>query len=135
MNDIWYISIGIIAGIVITFLIMEVRDRCFINNTASDLLFKNIRTLTRQAARWSTAAIQDKSPLVAVLHANYGTGFLWALKDIATDSQIKSATGLDVGRLEKEIVGVQDKTTLNMIRLCPKYAPAPTYLTKVAKEG
>ena len=52
---------------------------------------ENIQKLTRQAARWSTAAAQDDSPLIAVLHANYGAGYLWALKDIATAKQIKNA--------------------------------------------
>ena len=33
-----------------------------------------INILTRQTARWSTASSQDKSPLVRVLHANYGVG-------------------------------------------------------------
>ena len=37
---------------------------------------ENIQKLTRQAARWSTAAAQDESPLIAVLHANYAAGYL-----------------------------------------------------------
>ena len=44
-------------------------------------LSKNINTLIRQAARWSVAAQQDESPIIALLHANYGAGYLWALKD------------------------------------------------------
>lgn len=38
--------------------------------------------LIRQVARWSTAGKQDKNSMIAVLHANYGAGYLWALKDI-----------------------------------------------------
>jgi hypothetical protein len=135
MNNILCISIGIIIGIIITFLLLEVRNRCFIKDSATELLFKNIRILTRQASRWSTAAKQDKSPLIAVLHSNYGAGFLWALKNIATGEQIKSATGIDIKKLEREIVDIQDETTTNMSKICPKYAPESSYLSKVAKEG
>ena len=55
---------------------------------------EEIKTLVRQAARWSSAAKQDKNPMIAVLHSNYGAGFLWALKDIATQDQIEKATGI-----------------------------------------
>ena len=135
MNSMLCISFGIIIGIIITFLLLEVRNRCFIKDSATKLLFKNIQILARQAARWSTAAKQDESPLIAVLHSNYGAGFLWALKNIATDEQIKSATGLDIKKLEREIVDIQDETTTNMSKICPKYAPEASYLSKVAKEG
>ena len=55
-----------------------------------------INILTRQTARWSSASNQDKSPLVAVLHANYGMGYLMALKDIATPQQIKSVSNINM---------------------------------------
>ena len=97
-------------------------------------LHQILNILVRQAARWSTAAAQDKNALIAVLHANYGTGYLWAIKDIATDSQIKDATGVDSRRLTHEIVNVQDKATKNMVKLCPEYGPARTYLSKIANE-
>ena len=89
----------------------------------------------RQAARWATAAKQDKNAMIAVLHANYAQGYLIALSDIATDNQIKSATGLDVLKFIQEITNVQDAATKHMARLCPEYAPTQTYLTKVAGEG
>lgn len=94
-----------------------------------------IGTLIRQAARWSTAAAQDENPMVAVLHANYGAGYLWALKDIATDDEIKQASGIDVLRFKKEVVEAQDIATLKMIKVCPKFAPVRTYLTSLSGEG
>ena len=59
-------------------------------------------TLIRQAARWAAAAQQDKSPMIALLHANYGAGYLWALKDIASDQDIYNNTGIDVLQLKKK---------------------------------
>lgn len=38
-----------------------------------------IKTLVRQSARWSVAALQDTNIMIAVLHSNYGAGYLWVL--------------------------------------------------------
>jgi hypothetical protein len=69
------------------------------------------------------------------LHANYGAGYLWALRDIANNAQIKAATGIDIHEFEREIVETQDKATKNMIQLCPEFGPDPSYLTSIGGEG
>ena len=38
-------------------------------------------------------------------------------------------------KFESEIVKIQDEATQNMAKLCPKYAPEPSYLTNLAGEG
>lgn len=106
------------------------QDRASTSNTNEE----NIRTLVRQAARWSTAATQDANPMIAVLHANYGAGYLWALKDIATDSEIERASSIDVKKFTREIVAVQDASTKKMIGVCPNFGPARTYLTSIGGE-
>ena len=94
-----------------------------------------IAKLVRQAARWSTAAKQDENSMIAVLHANYGAGYLWALKDIASEDEIEAATSIDVAKFEREIVGTQDAATKRMAALCPAYAPKKSYLTQLGGEG
>jgi len=96
---------------------------------------KMLKILTRQAARWATAANQDKNAMIAVLHANYGAAYLFAIKDIATAAQIRAATGIDPARFEEQILAAQDAATRKMAGLCPKYAPDPSYLTKIGGEG
>ena len=65
-----------------------------------------------------------------------GAGYLWALKDIATTQQIQTATNIDVKkRFTKEIVQIQDETTLKMIKVCPEYAPERTYLSQIGGEN
>ena len=91
--------------------------------------------LARQAARWSTAAKQDNNVMIAILHANYGAGFLWAMQDIATSSEIEAATGINWKRFKKEILAVQDEAVLKMANLCPKFAPKKSYLSKIGKEN
>ena len=80
-----------------------------------------IKTLIRQAARWSAAAQQDKSPLIALLHANYGAGYLWALKDIASDKEIYESTGIDVIKFKNKIINIQEIATKRVSGICPQF--------------
>ena len=73
--------------------------------------------------------------MLAVLHANYGAGYLWALLDIASKDEIEAATGIDLDRFRREILDTQDAATMNMAALCPDYAPPPSYLSSIAGEG
>lgn len=130
-----HILIGVIIGFVITFLLIEIKNNCYISNGTSQLKKEIIQKLVRQAARWSTAAEQDESVMVAVLHATYGTGYLWALKDIASDKEIKSATGVDPYEFEKEITRVLDEQTKKMIKVCPDYGPPKTLLSYIGGEN
>ena len=93
-----------------------------------------IRILIRQASRWTTAARQDTNMLITVLHANYGAGYLWALKDIANSEQIKKATGVDILKFEAEVVKTQDEVTRRLSKLCKGFAPKKSYLTQFGGE-
>ena len=121
---------GLIIGIVIMYFLNEIKNK-FLKGYKSE----SINILIRQASRWSTAAKQDKNSMIAVLHANYGAGYLWALKDIASTEQIKAASGIDLLKFEREIVTIQDMVTKRMAKLCPKFAPKPSYLTSLGGEG
>ena len=81
-----------------------------------------ISRIMRGSARWALASKQDKSPLVAVLHANYGCAYLWALKDVFNDYEITSATGIDVIQFQNKITDIQDNATKRMTKVCPAYA-------------
>ena len=126
---------GLVLGILLMFILNQVKKICLLGYSDDSILKEIIKILTRQSARWATAAKQDENSLIAVLHANYGAGYLWALKDIATPDQIKYATGIDINEFQKEIVSTQDKVTRRMAKLCPDYAPEPSYLTKIGGEG
>ena len=96
----------------------------------------HIEKLVRQTARWATAAQQDESPLIAVLHANYAAGYLWALKDIATPKQIHQATGIDTKKFEEHIVNVQDSITRKILKVCPQFTgEVDLYLATIAGEA
>jgi hypothetical protein len=80
-----------------------------------------IKILVRQCSRWAVAAIQDKSPIIALLHSNYACGYLWALKDIANDNQIKKATNIDILVFTKKITNIQDMCTKKVSNNCPQF--------------
>ena len=108
------------AFLVILFLIGVLSINCVVGVHKSDKTTE-IQVLVRQAARWSAASQQDESPLVALLHANYGAGYLWALKDIATDQEIHESTGIDVLEFKQSITDVQDEATKQVSKACPQF--------------
>jgi hypothetical protein len=94
-----------------------------------------IKAILRGSSRFSLASLQDKSPLIALLHANYGTGYFWALRDAFTDKEIYDTTGLNIQEYQKKITDIQDSITKNVIKLCPNFASElDLNLAKIAGE-
>lgn len=80
--------------------------------------------LLRQTARWSVAAHQDKNPIIKLLHANYGAGYLWSLKDIAKEDDIEQClremgSSLSLVELESFVISIQDSATKGLTNACP----------------
>ncbi len=80
-----------------------------------------IKILARQCSRWAVAATQDKSPIIALLHANYAAGYLWALKDIATDNEIEEVLNTDMKIFIKKIMTIQDASSKLVSSKCPEF--------------
>lgn len=117
----------LIAAIFVLFLVMQNKTRG---------MNKSIEKLVRQSARYATAAQQDASPVIAVLHANYAAAYLYALKDIATDSQIHNATGIDVKKFKEHIINVQDMVTRKTSEKCPEFVgEVDIYLAQIGGEA
>ena len=102
MED-WIIIIGLVF--ILFFVFRKVSN-------ADD---ETIRTLYRQAARYSVASIQDASEVIQVLHANYAMGYLLALKDIASGEDFERVTGEDMLTFERTIAKVQDEATRRLV--------------------
>jgi len=84
---------------------------------------KQIRILYRQTARYAVASLQDESPVIKTLHANYAMGYLMALKDLATTDQFARATGDNLLSVERKIAAIQDASTVNLVGDCPDLIP------------
>lgn len=78
-----------------------------------------IHALVRQLARWTIASQQDQSPMIALLHANYGAGYLQALELIATENDINKVTNLQ--DLRTKVYTTQDKAAQQVMTTCPQY--------------
>ncbi len=75
-------------------------------------------------ARWSTAATQDENPMIAVLHANYGVGYMMALQSIASDDELERMLGVsNLRALFREVERAQHEATVKMATACPAAAP------------
>ena len=121
---------GIILGMILMYIFIKNNKKK--TNTEKQIDFA-AKKLVRQAARWSTAAKQDNNSMIAVLHANYGAGYLWALKDIINTNTIEKKTGIDMMKFENEIIKIQDEATKKMIKLCPEYGPESSYLSNLGR--
>lgn len=84
---------------------------------------ESLRVLARQGVRWLTAAQQDREPSVAVLHANYGRAASDHMRQIASDDEIRTATGIDPLALERAATRIQDAAMRALAQRCPAVAP------------
>jgi hypothetical protein len=117
----------LIAIIFILFLMMKNKTRNM--NSA-------IEKLVRQSARYAVAAQQDASPVIAILHANYAAAYFYALKDIASESQIHNATGIDVKKFKEHVTNVQDMVTRRTSEKCPDFVgEVDIYLAQIGGEA
>lgn len=86
--------------------------------------YKNIiETLYRQSARWAVASDQDDNDIIRLLHANYASGYLWAIKDIVSTDEFKRITGEDFLSFEQKITAIQDKATQRVVSKCKAVLP------------
>jgi hypothetical protein len=84
---------------------------------------ENIKILLRQSARYSIAALQDENKAIAILHANYGAAYLYALTDVYTENIIEELAGINIQQFKKEVQSVQDQVTKGVYEACPNIVP------------
>ena len=117
----------LIAIIFVLYLMMQNKTRG---------MNKAIEKLVRQSARYAVAAQQDASPVIAILHANYAAAYFYALKDIASESQIHNATGIDVKKFKEHVTNVQDMVTRRTSEKCPDFVGGvDIYLAQIGGEA
>jgi hypothetical protein len=119
-----YWIIGIIALLVFYFM------------SRSGKSTSHLEKMVKKCAKWATTAQQDESPYLAVMHANYASGYLMALKDTATEAEIGKKAGLDFKQFESHIMNVQDMVNKRVIQKCPEFAGnVDLYLSAIAEDN
>lgn len=109
----------LIIPIILILLIIILQKIWKINSKNQTLGLRNIvMTLYRQTARWALASVQDNSQIIKVLHANYATGYLWAIKDIISTQEFERITGENFLQFQNKIVSIQDEATKKLVDIC-----------------
>jgi hypothetical protein len=120
-----YILLGILLLIILCLLIMifNIKEQQTTIQEIAPRIF-------HQMARWSTAASQDKNPVVAVLHANYGVGYMMVLKDLASDENLERILGVEnIRSIFDEVHKIQNNATLSLGKHCKDIFP-DTFLAR-----
>ena len=113
----------LIVAIFVLFLMMQNRSR----GTKS-----SIEKMVKQSAQYAITAQQDVSPVMSVRHANYAVAHLYALGNIATDTQIHNATGIDVKKFKEHITNVQEMVTKKTVDKFPDFeGQVDMYLSEI----
>jgi len=125
------LTIIVDGGLLINWFIPK--KETFVSDEKKDM----IKKLIRQSSRYSSASRQDLNNLIAVLHANYGASYMFALKDLFTDEEIEEVIGSkkDREKFEKMVIEIQDKMTKKAVEDCPDYAGVIDFLSKLGGEG
>jgi hypothetical protein len=115
------------VAIIILLMVMQNRSRG---------MKQSIDKMVKQSAKYAIMAQQDASPVMSVRHGNYAAAYLHALKDIATETQIHNATGIDVKKFKEHISNVQDMTTKKTVDQFPDFAgQSDMYLSEIAGDA
>jgi hypothetical protein len=101
---------GFIIGVVIAYVLFSYSCNCVNMKFISEKLI-------RQSARYGLASLNDDSPLISLLHANYSAGYWFSLKDILGDY----VPDIDVLKYEAEIDKIQANATKKMVSACPYF--------------
>lgn len=90
------------------------------------------RSLARQSARYSNASLQDENPLIAALHASYGSAYLFALYENFPPNTISTAlNNQSPSKFRTKVQQIQDNAFTNLTKKCPSITPGDPLLSKV----
>lgn len=123
-------TFNLIILIIITIISCLIFYRSRPNNSTS------INAILRGSSRYALASLQDRSPMIALLHANYAAGYFWALRDAYKITDIENAkNGMDILEYEQRITEIQDQATKEVMNLCPQFSQnLDLRLAKIANE-
>ena len=125
------IFICLLMVLYIVLCLLTFKSNLYYDNNSSN----NIKKLVRQTARWATAGDQDENGYIANLHATYAMGYLMALREIYSDTDIEKYSGIDIRQFEVEISKIMDKAIKKLVIECPNGQPKNRYLASISKEG
>jgi hypothetical protein len=83
---------------------------------------KKLKDLVQEAQRWSATSTQDTDPLVALMHATYGMGYLRVARTMASDADIERACNLRLDEFAAALSDAQHSAMQNVTGQCSNIA-------------
>ena len=127
--------IGFIVGMVLIFTLLEIKNKCWIGSDAKQERQRVVNILLRGVGRWATAAKNDDSPMIRLLHSNYAAGYLWAILDAFSTNDIEEVSQVPYQKIRDEVSNTQDWSTRLVLKVCPQFGPPESVLTRIAGES
>lgn len=115
-SAVWY-GAGVVFFVVVVVVLIGYWQNARI--PCAEFRSAQLKALIRQTARWTGASMQDESPMISLLHANYGAGYLQALELIATENEINQFSNLQ--KLRLKVYSAQDKAAQRVFAQCPNF--------------
>lgn len=92
-----------------------------------------VDSMIKKCASFALQAQQDQSPVQALLHANYASAYLDALKTVSSERQIQQVGAIKLGQFEEHILNVQKSVTDKILTKVPEFAgDVDLYLQTIA---
>lgn len=85
-----------------------------------------VQALWRQSSRYHLASLQDRDPLIAARHNGYAVALIDAVRDLATEDEVKQITGGSLLKFRQEIIGMQDKLEGKLFEIAKKISTVAT---------
>lgn len=76
-------------------------------------------SLIEKMIMWKGQSEKENNPIIKLSYSNYANAYLWALRTINTDENIKLLTGVDINNISKELHELNDLALLYTLKECP----------------
>jgi len=129
--------ISFLVGLIFMYILTEIKAKCFaFPSSGRETMYKVIKTMYRQMARYMLAAKNDLDILIGYAHMSYAMGYLWSLEEIASADIISDAVGKNHLDVRREMINIQDEIIQKLMKACPTLIPDnKSVLIDIARGG
>ena len=110
-------SLMVLAVIAIISLLSRWSDA---DKQYSKPFIRKIKSFIEQATRWNAMATQDTNSILQLIHCNYALAYAQVVKNVASDQDIETITGVDINELVYYLEECQSYCIKNIGQQCPK---------------
>lgn len=117
-------SLSVFKYILVGLLVVGVLYMILGHKTSRNALeVRALKDLVKSSAQWATRSVQDTSPLVALMNANYAMAYLNVARSVGSDADIEKHTGAAVDELLNDVEATQTNAIQRLALACPAITP------------